>query len=101
VALKTLNTVVDLSTYRPLKRYNLLVLHQAKGASSETPSSLYKLCGRMGTYHTGGWCGGGQDFCGVHKLPMKAHPDGGKIYKITSDVAACCPKFGMALAWPQ
>jgi hypothetical protein len=29
VALSTLTTVVDLSTYRPLKRCNLLVLHRA------------------------------------------------------------------------
>ena len=32
VALSTLTTVVDLSTYRALKRCNLLVLHRAKGA---------------------------------------------------------------------
>ena len=95
VALSTSTTAVDLSSYSPLKRCNLLVLHQAKGASAETPSSLYKLCGRMGTHHAGG-----QNFCGVHKLSMKTHPDGGKIYKITLDVVACCPKLEMALAWP-
>jgi hypothetical protein len=55
VELTTLTTVVDLSSYSPLKRCNLLVLHQAKGASVETPSNLYKLCGRMGTHHTGWW----------------------------------------------
>ena len=37
VALPSLTTAVDLSTYRALKRCNLLVLHQAKGASDETP----------------------------------------------------------------
>jgi hypothetical protein len=77
VGLTTLTTVVDLSSYSPLKRCNLLVRHQAKGASAEAPSSLYKLCGRMGTHHTGG-----QNFCGVHKHSMRTHADGGKIYKI-------------------
>jgi hypothetical protein len=98
VELTTLTTAVDLSSYSPLKRCNLLVLHQAKGASAETPSNLYKLCGRMvrtGTHHTGG-----QNFCGVHKHSMRTHADDGKIYKIVSDVVACCPKFGMAVAWP-
>ena len=47
VALSTLTTVVGLSTYRPLKRCNLLVLHRAKGASVETPSMLHKLCGKV------------------------------------------------------
>jgi hypothetical protein len=94
VELTTLTTAVDLSSHSPLKRCNLLVLHQAKGASAETPSKLYKLCGRMGTHHTGK-----QNFCGVHKHSMRAHADGGKMYKIVSDVAACCPKFGMAVAW--
>jgi hypothetical protein len=51
VALSTLTTVVDLSSYRTFKRCNLLVLHQAKGASEETPSMLHKLCGRRGTRH--------------------------------------------------
>ena len=56
---------------------------------------LHKLCGRMGTHHAGG-----QHFCGVHKQSMRAHAGGGKIFKITSDIAVCCPKFGLALAWP-
>jgi hypothetical protein len=29
-----------------------------------------------------------------------ARSDGGKIFKITSDIAVCCPKFGLALACP-
>ena len=36
----------------------------------------------------------------MHKLSLKTHPDDDKIFKIKSDVVACCPKFGMALAWP-
>ena len=36
----------------------------------------------------------------MHKHPMRTHADDGKIYKTTSDVAACSPKFGMAVAWP-
>jgi hypothetical protein len=31
---------------------------------------------------------------------MRTHADDGKIFKITSDIAVCCPKFGMALACP-
>jgi hypothetical protein len=31
---------------------------------------------------------------------MRTHADDGKIYKIVSDVVACCLKFGMAVAWP-
>ena len=83
VALSTLTTAVDLSSYRTFGRCNLLVLHQAKGGSEETPSMLHKLCGRMGTHHTGG-----QHFCGVHKQSMRTHADGGKISKTTSDIAA-------------
>jgi hypothetical protein len=100
VALSTLTTVVDLSTYRPLKRCNLLALHtvvRAKGGcSDETPSKLHKLCaGKVATHHTRG-----QNFCSVHKHSMRTHADGGKIFKTTSDIAVCCPKFGMALACP-
>ena len=95
VALEKLTTVLDLSTFRKLGRCTVLVRHNAKGASPDTPSSLYKLCSRIGTHHTGGF-----NFCGVHKLSLKTHPDDGKIYKIQSDVVACCPKFGMALALP-
>jgi hypothetical protein len=95
VALKKLTTVVDLSTFRKLGRCTVHVRHNAKGASPDTPSSLYKLCSRVGTHHTGGF-----NFCGVHKLSLKTHPDDDKIYKIKSDVVACCPKFGMALALP-
>ena len=65
VALSTLTTAVDLSSYRTFRRCNLLVLHQAKGGSEETPSMLHKLCGRMGTHHTGG-----QNFCGVHSQAL-------------------------------
>jgi hypothetical protein len=54
VALKKLTTLVDLSSYRTPKRCNRLVRHNAKGASSETPSTLHKLCGRIGTHHTSG-----------------------------------------------
>jgi hypothetical protein len=61
VALSALTTVVDLSSYRTFGRCNLLVLHQAKGTSKETPSMLHKLCGRVSTHHSGG-----QHFCGVH-----------------------------------
>ena len=43
---------------------------------------------------------GGQHFCGVHKKSMRTHAGDGKIFKTTSDIAVCCPKFGMALAWP-
>jgi hypothetical protein len=64
-ALKKLTALVGLSTYRTFKRCNLLVLHHAKGASTETPSALYTLCGRMGTHHTGG-----QNFCGVHSQAL-------------------------------
>jgi hypothetical protein len=95
VALSALTTVVDLSTYRTFKRCNLLVLHRAKGASDDTPSRLHKLCGKVGTHHTSG-----QNFCSVHKHSMRAHADDGKIFKTTSDIAVCCPKFGMALACP-
>jgi hypothetical protein len=42
VALSTLTTAVDLSSYHTFKRCNLLVLHQAKGASDETPSKLHE-----------------------------------------------------------
>jgi hypothetical protein len=31
---------------------------------------------------------------------MRTHADGGKIFKTTSDIVVCCPKFGMALACP-
>jgi hypothetical protein len=31
---------------------------------------------------------------------MRTHADDGKISKITSDIAVCCPKYGMALACP-
>jgi hypothetical protein len=31
---------------------------------------------------------------------MRTHADDGKIFKITSDIVVCCPKFGMALACP-
>ena len=77
VALKKLTTLVDLSTFRTLKRCTLLVRHNAKGASTETPSALYKLCSRIGTHHTSGY-----NFCGVHKLSLKTHPDDDKIFKI-------------------
>jgi hypothetical protein len=60
MALSTLTTAVDLSSYRTLGRYNLLVLHHAKGASKETPSMLHKLCCRESTHHPGG-----QHFCGA------------------------------------
>jgi hypothetical protein len=53
--LSTLITAVDLSTYRPLKRCNLLVLHRAKGASDEAPSELHKLCGKAATHHAYWW----------------------------------------------
>jgi hypothetical protein len=43
---------------------------------------------------------GGQHFCGVHKQSMRTHAGDGKIFKTTSDIAVCCPKFGMALACP-
>ena len=97
VELSTLTTAVDLSSYRTFGRCNLLVLHQAKGGSKETPSVLHRLCGRVSTYHSSG-----QHFCGVHKhrQSLRTHADGGKIFKITSDVAVCCPKFGLAVAWP-
>jgi hypothetical protein len=94
-ALSTSTTVVDLSSYRTLKRCNLLVLHRAKGGSDETPSELHELCGKVAAYHTGG-----QNFCSVHKQSMRTHADDGKIFKTTSDIAVCCPKFGMALACP-
>jgi hypothetical protein len=57
---------------------------------------LHKLCGRVSTHQHPG----GQHFCGVHKQPMRTHADGGNISKITSDIAVCCPKFGLAVAWP-
>jgi hypothetical protein len=97
VALSTLTTAVDLSTYRTFKRCNLLVLYRAKGASVEAPSRLHKLCGKVGTHHTSG-----QHFCSAHnkRHSMRAHADGGKIFKTTSGIAVCCPKFGMALACP-
>jgi hypothetical protein len=52
VALSTLATAVDLSSYRTFGRFNLLVLHQAKGGSKEAPSMLHKPCGRVSTYHS-------------------------------------------------
>jgi hypothetical protein len=36
----------------------------------------------------------------ISKQSLSTHADGGKIFKITSDVAVCCPKFGMTVAWP-
>jgi hypothetical protein len=95
VELSTLTTAVDLSKYRTFNRCNLLVLHRAKGGSDETPYLLHKLCGKVAADHSGG-----QNFCSVHKQSMRTHADGGKILKTTSDVAVCCPKFGMALACP-
>jgi hypothetical protein len=95
VELPTLTTVVDLSKYRTFNRCNLLALHRTKGGSDETPSLLHKLCGKVAAYHSGG-----QNFCSVPKQSMRTHTDGGKIFKTTSDVAVCCPKFGIALACP-
>jgi hypothetical protein len=95
VALSTLTTVVDLSSYRALKRCSLLALHRVKGAPDETPSMLHKLCGKPGTHHTSG-----QHFCSVHKHSMRTHAGDGEVYKTTSGIAACCPKFGVALACP-
>ena len=91
--LPTLTTVVDLSKYRTFNRCNLLVLRRAKGASVETPYLLHELCGKVAAYHSGG-----QNFCGVHQQSMSTHAGDGKIFKITSDIVVCCPKFGMALA---
>jgi hypothetical protein len=97
VELSKLTTAVDLSRYHTFNRCNLLVLHCAKGegGSVETPSLLHKLCGKVAAYHSGG-----QNFCSVHKQSMRAHADGGKIFKTTSDIVVCCPKYGMALACP-
>ena len=95
VELKELTTLVDLSTFRKLGRCTVLVRHNAKGASPDNPSSLHKLCSRVCTHQDGLYT-----FCGVHKLSLKTHPDDGKIYLIKSDVVACSPKFGMALALP-
>ena len=95
VELKELTTLVDLSTFRKLGRCTVLVRHKAKGASPDSPSSLHKLCSRVCTHQDGLYT-----FCGVHKLSLKTHPDDGKIYLIKSDVVACSPKFGMALALP-
>ena len=96
VELKTLTTLVDLSTFRKQGRCTVLVRHNAKGASPDSPSSLHKLCSRVCTHQDGLYT-----FCGVHKLSLKTHPDDGKIYLIKSDVVACSPKFGMALALPS
>ena len=95
VELKKLTTLVDLSTFRKLGRCTVLVRHNAKGASPDSPSSLHKLCSRVCTHQDGLYT-----FCGVHKLSLKTHPDDGKIYQIKSDVVACHPQFGMALALP-
>jgi hypothetical protein len=95
VELSALTNAIDVSEYRTLCRCNLLVLHRAKGASGESPSMLYKLCGKEAACHTGG-----QHFFAVHKQSMRTHADDGKIFKTTSDVVACSTKFGMALACP-
>ena len=95
VEMSTMTTLVDLSKYRTFKRCYVLVKHQAKGSSEETPSLLHKLCGKVAAFHTGG-----QNFCSVHKQSMRAHTGDGMIFLNTSDIAVCSPTFGMTLACP-
>jgi hypothetical protein len=78
VVLSTLTNAVDLSDYRKLLRYNVLVLHRANGAAEDSPSQLYELWGKVSNHHTGV-----QHFCSVHKQSLRTHTNGGKIFKIT------------------
>jgi hypothetical protein len=98
VALSALTTVVDLSSYRTFGRCNLLVLHQAKEGSEETPS-FYAAQAVWQSEHPSFWWAA--FLRRAYRQSMRTHADDGKIFEITSDMlAVCCPKFGLAVAWP-